>query len=36
MDLTTNGVVITDAIKFVQANKEKLTTMSSKEEDKLE
>lgn len=24
MDLTTNGVVITDAIKFVQANKEKL------------
>jgi hypothetical protein len=36
MDLTTNGVVITDAIKFVQTNKEKLTTMSSKEEDKLE
>ena len=32
MDLTTNGVVITDAIKFVQTNKEKLT-MSSKEED---
>ena len=31
MDLTTNGVVITDAIKFVQTNKEKLT-MSSKEE----
>jgi hypothetical protein len=31
MDLTTNGVVITDAIKFVQINKEKLTTMSSKE-----
>jgi hypothetical protein len=30
MDLTTNGVVITDAIKFVQTNKEKLT-MSSKE-----
>jgi predicted transcriptional regulator len=29
MDLTTNGVVITDAIKFVQTNKEKL--MSSKE-----
>jgi len=23
MDLTTNGVVITDAIKFVQTNKEK-------------
>jgi hypothetical protein len=33
MDLTTNGVVITDAIKFVQTNKEKLT-MSSKEQDK--
>ena len=32
MDLTTNGVVITDAIKFVQSNKEKLTTaMSAKE-----
>ena len=32
MDLTTNGVVITDAIKFVQTNKEKLTTaMSAKE-----
>jgi hypothetical protein len=30
MDLTTNGVVITDAIKFVQTNKEKLTTMSVK------
>jgi hypothetical protein len=29
MDLTTNGVVITDAIKFVQTNKEKL--MSTKE-----
>src|SRR5688500_14140117 len=26
MDLTTNGVVITDAIKFVQTNKEKLTS----------
>ena len=26
MDLTTNGVIITDAIKFVQTNKEKLTT----------
>jgi hypothetical protein len=25
MDLTTNGVVITDAIKFVQTNKEILT-----------
>ena len=33
MDLTTNGVVITDAIKFVQTNKEKLS-MSTKEEDK--
>ena len=30
MDLTTNGVVITDAIKFVQTN-EKLT-MSTKED----
>ena len=33
MDLTTNGVVITDAIKFVQTNKEKLT-LSKKEDDK--
>ena len=34
MDLTTNGIVITDAIKFVQSNKEKLTsTMSNKEGD---
>ena len=33
IDLTTNGVVITDAIKFVQTNKEKLT-MSTKEDDK--
>jgi hypothetical protein len=32
MDLTTNGVVITDAIKFVQINKEKLT-MSTKEDN---
>jgi len=32
MDLTTNGVIITDAIKFVQTNKEKLT-MSTKEEE---
>ena len=32
MDLTTNGVVITDAITFVQTNKEKLT-MSTKEDD---
>jgi hypothetical protein len=36
MDLTTNGVVITDAIKFVQTNKEKLTTMSTKEENEKE
>jgi hypothetical protein len=34
MDLTTNGVIITDAIKFVQTNKEKLTTMSGKKEEK--
>ena len=33
MDLTTNGVVITDTIKFVHSNKEKLT-MSKKEDDK--
>jgi hypothetical protein len=32
MDLTTNGVIITDAIKFVQTNKEKLS-MSTKEEN---
>ena len=32
MDLTTNGVVINDAIKFVRTNKEKLT-MSTKEEE---
>ena len=32
MDLTTNGVVITDAIKFVQTNKEKLS-MSKKEDN---
>jgi hypothetical protein len=31
MDLTTNGVVITDAIKFIQTNKEKLTAVSNKE-----
>ena len=31
MDLTTNGVVITDAIKFVQIKKEKL--LSTKEEE---
>ena len=33
MDLTTNGVVITDTIKFVQTNKEKLSK-STKEENK--
>ena len=32
MDLTTNRIVITDAIKFVQTNKEKLSM--SKEDDK--
>jgi hypothetical protein len=26
MDITTNGVIITDAIKYVQANKDKLAT----------
>jgi hypothetical protein len=31
MELTTNGVVVTDPIKFVQTNKEKL--MSTKEEE---
>jgi hypothetical protein len=34
MDLTTNGVVITDAIKFVQSSKKKLTMY--KEEDNKE
>jgi hypothetical protein len=34
--LTTNGVVITDAIKFVQTNKERLTTKSAKEENRKE
>jgi hypothetical protein len=33
MDLTTNGVVITDAIKFVQTNKEKLISAKSKEKE---
>lgn len=33
MDLTTNGVVITDAIKFVQTNKEKLTASTSAKEE---
>lgn len=31
IELTTNGVVITDAIKFVQTNKEKLAAMSTNE-----
>jgi hypothetical protein len=35
MDLTTNGVVITDAIKFVQTNKETLA-MSAKEDKESE
>jgi hypothetical protein len=34
MDLTTNGVVIIDAIKFVQTNKEKLLSTKEKEDDK--
>lgn len=33
MDLTTNGVVITDAIKFVQSSKEKLKSSQNEEED---
>jgi hypothetical protein len=33
MDITTGGVIITDAIKFVQTNKEKLTTVMSTKED---
>jgi hypothetical protein len=32
MDLTTNGVVITDAIKFVQTNKEKLISSKNGKE----
>ena len=31
MDLTTNGVVITDAIKFVHTNKEKLSMFTNEE-----
>jgi hypothetical protein len=34
MDQTTNGVVITDAIKFVQTNREKLTTIIKDKESK--
>jgi hypothetical protein len=33
MDLTTNGAVITDAIKFVQTNKEKLNTSTKGDND---
>ena len=33
MDLTTNGLVITDAIKFIQTNKEKLTISTKKEDE---
>jgi hypothetical protein len=33
MDLTKNGVVKTDAVKFVQTKREKLTTMSTNEEE---
>ena len=33
MDLTTNGVVITDAIKFAQISKEKLKSPEKEEED---
>jgi hypothetical protein len=31
MDLTTNGVVVTDAIKFIQNSKEKLIAKEEKE-----
>ena len=34
MDLTTNGVVITDAIKFVQTNKDKLNVCKEEENGK--
>ena len=33
MDLTTNGVVTTDAIKFVQTNKEKLTMSTKRDQN---
>ena len=36
MDLTTNGVVITDAIKFVQTNKEKLNTSTKEDKESKE
>ena len=34
MDLTTNGVVITDAIKYVQTSKEKTTKSKEKDDNK--
>ena len=34
MDLTANGVVITDAIKFVQTNKEKLMSKENNKESR--
>ena len=34
MDLTTNGVIIIDAIQFVQNSKEKLNQSSQKEDDR--
>jgi hypothetical protein len=36
MDLTTNGVVITDAIKFVQNSKEKLTAKEENDKESQE
>ena len=33
MDLTTNGFVITDAIKFVQTNKEKSTMYTNEDKN---
>jgi hypothetical protein len=35
-DLTTNGVVLTDAIKFVQTNKKKLTISTKKDKESRE
>ena len=34
MDLTTNGVVITDAIKFVQTNKDRLISTKKDKESR--
>jgi hypothetical protein len=36
MDLTTNGVVLTDAIKFVQTNKKKLTISTKQDKESRE